>query len=415
MAYDILPEENLHFSDIRDCLNANGGSVNNDISSAFKSSAKINPWSKYKPVVYPQPFVEDERRYKAQDGNCGFGSTIKTLEGAFVKGAYNGEFEVWKYTPPAGGEKQPLRLGDFRGYSAKAKPFLVSNLPKGTNIVIYTGAGGGVRTLYMLRQSGNNSLSIDDFNLSNVGTFSNARVVALSYNTGSSSPNQEFLGDYVKDSDRPSVTVDFEGQTGTKEIIFALKFESAYSSYMTFPYWDNRNWYSITATLTSNPDYGISLQVEKIGFDGYTVDSPLLPIRDYQSQSNPFKIEERGKLALNMYYFFSDQTSKDEIIIYGNDHFSLSWYQSGKESFVPIKILKINGSVPTYPYTIKRADIDNIIEVGTTDYGSTAFPDTFADGYTELRIYKKGQESSGNPIASYTIYVDTIARSLSEQ
>ena len=40
MVYDILPTTNLKYDDIRDTLNSAGGSVDNDVASAFKESAK---------------------------------------------------------------------------------------------------------------------------------------------------------------------------------------------------------------------------------------------------------------------------------------------------------------------------------------------------------------------------------------
>ena len=58
MIYDILPENDLHYSDVRDTLNSAGGSVNNDVASAFKESAKINRWAKYKPIDYPEKLIE---------------------------------------------------------------------------------------------------------------------------------------------------------------------------------------------------------------------------------------------------------------------------------------------------------------------------------------------------------------------
>ena len=41
--YSILPTTNLKAEDIRDTLNANGGSVNNELTTFFNTS--INIWS----------------------------------------------------------------------------------------------------------------------------------------------------------------------------------------------------------------------------------------------------------------------------------------------------------------------------------------------------------------------------------
>ena len=129
MAYDILPEENLHFSDIRDCLNANGGSVTNDVSSAFKETAEVNPWSKYKPVPYREAFTESSPNwYMGNNWFCGLKfSTFDYLDDYKNNTAF-------KWDNPKGGESSPYRLGDFRGYNAKATPFIKSRIKKGTQM-----------------------------------------------------------------------------------------------------------------------------------------------------------------------------------------------------------------------------------------------------------------------------------------
>ena len=47
--YDILPTQNLKWDDVRDTLNANNGSVTNVAETAFKATANINMFAKYKP------------------------------------------------------------------------------------------------------------------------------------------------------------------------------------------------------------------------------------------------------------------------------------------------------------------------------------------------------------------------------
>lgn len=124
MVRDIIPTENVTYDDIRDTLNANNGTVNNNAITAFQSSANINKWSKYKPVRLNQPFPSYDTYWKAQNGYCGLVpakcgadwiSDIQTLE--------------WEYELPRGGESEPYRLGDFRGYSPKALPQYTPSFP----------------------------------------------------------------------------------------------------------------------------------------------------------------------------------------------------------------------------------------------------------------------------------------------
>ena len=108
---------------VREVLNAAGGSVGNDITTFFKPAAKLNMWSKYKPVVSKELFYSfalwKSEGYRGDDGNCGL--TIPTYSDVepFKTAAQSGE-TGWRYTPPAGGTTQPMRLGDFRGYCTDA-------------------------------------------------------------------------------------------------------------------------------------------------------------------------------------------------------------------------------------------------------------------------------------------------------
>lgn len=125
MVYDILPERDLHYSDIRDTLNANGGSVNNDVSTAFKTSANINKWSKKKPIRYPKDGTLTDAEFKGTfaDNNNGIYYGLK----ASTKGDFSDIHDAtYDYVGlPVGGQNEPFRLGDFRGYDTKALPTLV--------------------------------------------------------------------------------------------------------------------------------------------------------------------------------------------------------------------------------------------------------------------------------------------------
>ena len=124
-------EAPLKAVDIRDTLNHYGGKVTNDTTSYFTTDANINRWSKHKPFV--TGFIGDEfLRYDSEKWNKQTGTIPKVYmnsnlqyEPALIE-VWNGcsEDEWFQYELPSGGELEPLRMGDFRGYRADAtSPF----------------------------------------------------------------------------------------------------------------------------------------------------------------------------------------------------------------------------------------------------------------------------------------------------
>lgn len=125
----IIQETNVNLAThVRDVLNAAGGSVSNDVTTFFKAAAKLNHWSKYKPVRYPEDFPSMDEYWKASDGNCGFtpkSTSVYTEIPSYMDGEMNG----WTYNLPRGKSgtiNEPMRLGDFRGYDTDAVP-MISN------------------------------------------------------------------------------------------------------------------------------------------------------------------------------------------------------------------------------------------------------------------------------------------------
>lgn len=151
--YDVLPTTNLRDTDIRDTLNANGGSVDDGISY-FLAEANLNKWARYKPESYKKDFdlTEDERkanRYGLAMSSASslFGSGVKPTSGnidisedynGFLYKLCKGTLGQFEYVLPTGTANSPYRLGDFRGYNAKA----VNPLPIPTaGTYKYTSAG----------------------------------------------------------------------------------------------------------------------------------------------------------------------------------------------------------------------------------------------------------------------------------
>lgn len=125
---DTLPSENLKYDDIRDTLNANGGIVSNEISTAFKDTAMINKWSRHKPVRSSILFNLSDDDFK----DTNFGLSLPNYYPQDFKEAINNA--TYDYLPPRGGASEPYRLGDFRFY----RPSSVSPCKKCVNYTFDT-------------------------------------------------------------------------------------------------------------------------------------------------------------------------------------------------------------------------------------------------------------------------------------
>ena len=160
MVYDILPTQNLKFSDIRDTLNSNNGAVTNVVSTAFKTSTNTNIWAKYKPVGYTADFPDySSNWYKGNDKMCGIGIPNVNGDPASIKDS------PWYYNPPKGGQTEPYRLGDFRGYNKNAT-FFITGWWKRQNIQLNKGGDATLRVnCAVLRPTQTNNLQVEDVEL----------------------------------------------------------------------------------------------------------------------------------------------------------------------------------------------------------------------------------------------------------
>lgn len=156
---------------VRDVLNGAGGSVTNDLRTFFSSSAKLNMWAKYKPVVISKvPFINlwDNSAYKGDNKQCGLTipvySSYITLQGDLKgnKGHY------WSYTPPTGGENAPQRLSDFRRYNTNAiNP--IGSLPGSLAVTRISGTDYLDLSVEVNVQSGHaTNLSLADITVNNI-------------------------------------------------------------------------------------------------------------------------------------------------------------------------------------------------------------------------------------------------------
>lgn len=191
MIYDIIPSENVKYEDIRDTLNANGGIVNNDVSTAFKESAKINPWSKHKPVALNVDFCQDFSSTKPNyDANwwvgtnrkCGMNIThLYSITNTGLQQMINlyKSGQAWTYTPPKGGQSEPYRLGDFAGYYPEARSFFQSYITKGQTYTVNRSDERYITlTWYNSEDTSGKSLRITDFNALGEG-LQEAKLIGL--------------------------------------------------------------------------------------------------------------------------------------------------------------------------------------------------------------------------------------------
>lgn len=145
----VIPTTSVDLStEVGQVLKDAGGSVDiNQPLTYFTEAAKINKWSKYKPVPLKANFVQDfdssASDYDADwwkggsgsacgliipynNDNSGVPTNYRQYLGYLAYMASIGASTVPNYTYvlPTGGESQPLRLGDFRGYNTNAEqPF----------------------------------------------------------------------------------------------------------------------------------------------------------------------------------------------------------------------------------------------------------------------------------------------------
>ncbi|MBG9215051.1 hypothetical protein E7X19_19610 [Bacteroides fragilis] len=123
--HDVIPDRFTNL-DVRDTLNAGGGSVGDHSEDYFSDRARINIWSWLKPIELDNRFPTLEQR--------------KLLSGFFlseVNTPWNIPVKVFKYRLPS----SFFRIADFTGYRYKANPPSVrvqrihfTDCPAGTDV-----------------------------------------------------------------------------------------------------------------------------------------------------------------------------------------------------------------------------------------------------------------------------------------
>lgn len=105
----------IHLADVRDTINAFGGSASNSLTTFFQQN-DMNMWARYKfTIVKDRLFVDDAKRWQGDDGMCGL-SIPEFGSPSAMRTALESGKDKWTYNPPQGGTSQPMRLGDVRKY-----------------------------------------------------------------------------------------------------------------------------------------------------------------------------------------------------------------------------------------------------------------------------------------------------------
>lgn len=127
----IIPNTDVNLdTEVRDTLNAAGGSVSNNTTSFFKAAAKLNPFSKHKPVILNTDFCQDfdktrddyyEKWWQGTNKDCGL-TPCEVSHYSYIPEKMDGDMNGWVYNLPTGGKLQPLRIGDFCSYMTDALP-----------------------------------------------------------------------------------------------------------------------------------------------------------------------------------------------------------------------------------------------------------------------------------------------------
>lgn len=250
--------------------------------SGLCRSAKINIWSKHKPVKYASSAPTRKADYtdtwwKGYNGKCGidvasYTDLIAMLRDWLAKSNYSWT-DFWSYDPPTGGT-YPCRLLDFDGYKHKTgngdadKPFPTYNMPSVITRYIEDGeevynavANIGIRT-----ENNTYLLSFDDIQVpQGAGRINLSDMyfgIAIVYGTGSNL-EYAFQTSYYKFNENVTDTQDRkDGSSGynIRAIPPLTKYSLRYkSTYRVFPFlssvrlWDNGIYTG--NSISSNPIY----------------------------------------------------------------------------------------------------------------------------------------------------------------
>lgn len=171
-----IGKSNVKWSEIRDALNKNGGSVSNKAEDAFKVSSKYQKWARWKPTKYnidfhpSASFNKDEMWHADEEHYFGI-KAPELLNTGDIDTSKNYD-DLWVINPPIGkievsnnvfNPAEPFRLGDFAGHDLNARHPIKSI--NGPSWVSYVENAENDVTFHCVFNNNNNTdwLDITDF------------------------------------------------------------------------------------------------------------------------------------------------------------------------------------------------------------------------------------------------------------
>lgn len=162
----VIGNSNVLVQEIGQVLNSAGGSVDvNKPLTYFTESAKINIFSKHKPVILPVDFHSEwttSEWWKGLNGDCGL--TPKQVTLSEIPSVIDGWKNGWIYSLPVGGASSPYRLEDFIGYDSDASGLVLGfSVPNYAAKGSTTGSVSAQTTVNPINPNGGTSLNFGNF------------------------------------------------------------------------------------------------------------------------------------------------------------------------------------------------------------------------------------------------------------
>ena len=227
--------------------------------SRLCQSTKINPWSKFKPVVMTQEaanFVNgggDLRDYdgweKGMMGRYGFDFPANNTQQSIMDGA------KWEYHHPDGSTRQPFCLGFFAGYNHDAVPFLMTPYKENEEIRVNRTTNKQFGIGAAISMGSDTQIGFDDFEWSQL----NECVFCAIFKTGSLTPTVVNAGGRLVDGST-TIMVDLsQSQFLTDriwDVYLALRTTETSNGYYPIP-WDADHHFHFKLNLVSESPFDV--------------------------------------------------------------------------------------------------------------------------------------------------------------
>lgn len=242
------------------------------------TSPKINIWSRYKPVAFPNVATTGDwwkAQYKgvetSQSGDCGVRvpDIVRTTNVNNIKNAIEDVSKNrWEYRHPQGGEDEPFRLGDFRGYNHNAVPPLIANI---TPVTINVDNQNNLN-VHMSLDPDDSTYNLQAYDFMGGIDLSKFKFYGILVNNVSSaivsSAESDYILDYAGELQGDSLSfINISALDKRNYDLYIVLRNTEYAQGWEF--WplpqsvtaDNYNMFPVTITLTSNPaDSGAGIE-----------------------------------------------------------------------------------------------------------------------------------------------------------